>query len=526
MTDSFQVLRGKYQMAIVSIRELEQERDEISQQAESLRKSNDRLNKNVKYLCETILKKDREQKGEQAWFRLPIDEMVAAAQKSVENYFPSMEKTYHRLLKVNYERTDKIAELENEIDNLKEAHKRELKEQADYKDTIINKLKEKLRTGKLEDDEIENITSSVKETKESIDMDGMDDSGNVAIFPENEDGIGDAVGDAVSAMHEAGAVAVAVTPYAGVYPPAETKQAVKREAEKVQARQANKARENARKLTDTQKLTIRCLGETGYSVLPVLIADAQKKFPDIPVKSRLTNGLRGISEGGNEKFPEPLVERYDCPVPGAPNFAIYQLTQAGRDVYAYLFQKEAVESEMSQIKKNHTSYEHGYGIKRIAEMIQSSIYVKKMNAEVIYMTRTKDYMIKTGIRTSYIPDIILVYKNNNGRETREYYEYETCKCNETDLFSKCNKIAAVSRFINIIVSGTKEKEIMLKRFEDWKESLMQQKEWPFSYDKPIECRVITYKELLVQSNVGHTRNIEWTRIPISRPKKSGKGGRQ
>ena len=83
-----------------------------------------------------------------------------------------------------------------------------------------------------------------------------------------------------------------------------------------------------------------------------------------------------------------------------------------------------------------------------------------MDADVVYMTRAKEYTVKTGENSSYIPDIVIVYKGKNGQEYREYYEYETAKCQGKDFFAKCNKMASFTRFINIIVPGKPEKEII------------------------------------------------------------------
>lgn len=62
MAESYSVLYGKYQRALVSIRELEQERDFYDQQLDELKQSYTMIEKNTKTLCETILKKEREKK--------------------------------------------------------------------------------------------------------------------------------------------------------------------------------------------------------------------------------------------------------------------------------------------------------------------------------------------------------------------------------------------------------------------------------------------------------------------------------
>ena len=60
MADSLQVLKGKYEMALSSIRELEQERDIANHKISKMQEERAKQDKSTKYLCETILKKEKE----------------------------------------------------------------------------------------------------------------------------------------------------------------------------------------------------------------------------------------------------------------------------------------------------------------------------------------------------------------------------------------------------------------------------------------------------------------------------------
>ena len=76
--------------------------------------------------------------------------------------------------------------------------------------------------------------------------------------------------------------------------------------------------------------------------------------------------------------------------------------------------------------------------------------------------------------------------------------------------------------INIIVPGKPEKEIVMKELDNWKKSCLEAKEFPFKWERPVEGRVLTYNELKGQSNIEDTRQLDWTRITISRPRKERK----
>ena len=67
--------------------------------------------------------------------------MIDEAQRSIENYFPSIQKMCEKLIKHNGERTETIAKLNRDIEKMQELHKKELAEQASYKDKIISELK-------------------------------------------------------------------------------------------------------------------------------------------------------------------------------------------------------------------------------------------------------------------------------------------------------------------------------------------------------------------------------------------------
>ena len=76
MADSYQVLKGKYEMALSSIRELEQERDIANHKISKMQEERAKQDKSTKYLCETILKKEKEKKGEVPWFKLDLPDMI------------------------------------------------------------------------------------------------------------------------------------------------------------------------------------------------------------------------------------------------------------------------------------------------------------------------------------------------------------------------------------------------------------------------------------------------------------------
>ena len=139
-----------------------------------------------------------------------------------------------------------------------------------------------------------------------------------------------------------------------------------------------------------------------------------------------------------------------------------------------------------------------------------------MNADVQYLTRGKEFSVKTGENTSYIPDIVIKYKGKNGRDILEYIEYETGKGNTKDDFmKKCNKIASFTNIIYIIIPSEEIKTTVLDKINYWKESVMKSDEWP-GQGSSIEVKLLTYYGLKTQSDAKHFRDIKWDTITVNK----------
>ena len=165
----------------------------------------------------------------------------------------------------------------------------------------------------------------------------------------------------------------------------------------------------------------------------------------------------------------PVIKMTKVPIPGSPNFHVYELTKLGTDCFTFLFGKEPIESDAEAIRKQHTTLEHGYGIQRTAELIKTHPYTKSLqDSDVVYITRDKGNTIKTSQRRSYIPDIIIKYKNKDKEQKQQFIEYETGKCTVTDFADKCIKIACISKYINIIVPNNAAKSNTLEKINKFK----------------------------------------------------------
>lgn len=500
MPDNYTVLLGKYQRALVSIRELEQERDSFKKKTELLESEHTKTDKSVKYLCETILKKDQERPDEKTWGKMELDEKIAKAQASIEGYFPKLEGQIQMLFKHNEERTKKINELTEELEHVRKEEGQKRDEALRVKDDVIGQLKgkldeltKKLRTGRMEDegvqkieDEISRITSPSQMEKPDIDMPL---NGTVEVMSEEGDGLGEVVAEGVAAMYLDGEPVAPVThgPKVALDRKAqgEAKKAVQGAAREKESRLGGLAGA----MTDTQKLVIRAFGETGYSEAAQIVKYLTGKYPDIPSESRVTAALYDIV--GHTETQGQFILKVDCHTPASPNLSLYKLSPLGRELYGYLFSKEPVMAEMDEIVKAHGSLEHGYGIKNVAALLEDSGFAKKNGAKISYMTRRKEYAVKVGQKGSYIPDIIAAYQKD-GKEAKIYIEYETGACPDDDFMEKCNKIASFSGHIYIVVPNIDAKKRTIEKIGKWRERVMG---GTYKISRPVRFQMATYNEL-------------------------------
>lgn len=492
MSESLQTLKGKYQLSLASVRELQHENELKDEKIARIQEEHIQLEKSVKTLCETILKKGREKEGEQAWFKLSLSKMIVLAQTSIEEYFPSVTGSINKLIASNSGYVEKIIQLQEEL--------------------------------KQKNEEIKRLTLIQKAAAKSTDPATPEESKpapvpKISIEEEQGDGIAAFVGESIDAYADGGMV-MEFPQNIPIKNSKATKDKSKKFVQRAAANKADKIQELAESLTIQQKIAIEILGKTGLSLVPQMKEYMKKAMPDSR-ECRVTAGLNTscIETGPDSKKYDTgnyLFEKKCANVPGNNKLNVYRLTQIGSDVYKYLFKEDPVESEMTIILKNHSSIEHGFGIVNVAKEIINSKYIGNMNADVQYLTRGKEFSVKTGENTSYIPDIVIKYKGKNGRDILEYIEYETGKGNtKEDFMKKCNKIASFTNIIYIIIPSEEIKTTVLDKINYWKDAVMKSNEWP-GQGSSIEVKLLTYYGLKSQSDVKHFRDIKWDTITVNK----------
>ena len=484
MPENYTVLYGKYQRALISIRELEQDRDRYKNKLEEEQQKQKQIKNKTEYLCSTILKKKRASKNEKADFKQGIEEKLDSAQSYIEEYTEKNAKILSTLTEQQERRTAEIKELKRKIEQLKASR---------GTDADVSSEPDRTEAGKEE-----------KETKKNADKKNSPPGKNFNVNF-SIDGEGD---DLLSAELLYSNKNFNTTRGLPAVVHDKKKAKIQEKFKKEAAKQKNSVLQNYLDENDINEwdiALIKIIGSTGKA--------ERKEVQNIYLEQDKNNSSYRADTSfsklciRSEDSPDSILETLKTSTPKQPSLSLFRLTDLGSRIYEYLFKKPPVESEWTIIEKNHSSVEHGYGIKNTAELMQDMMYVKNLNANVIYLTRCRDYMIGVGDDKKYIPDIVITYMKN-GSEVCEYFEYETGKCPAVDFSKKCNKMAMILDRINIIVPSKAAKDVIDDNIEKWREEVAEKRQaHPGWNKKTVQIKVMTYKELSAQQN---KKSISWS----------------
>lgn len=508
MGDKLQILKTKYQMALVSIREAEQERDDLKLQLDVQKKKSQQIEKSTKYLCETILKKKKEDDKEVPWFKLELPAMIAEAQSSLEQYFPSIQDMLDKLVNNNSKYIERNFQLQQQLDQEKNRYK-ELVMQNNKNKARIEQLEEQVRTGSTE------ILQGNKTQQKSSEINTNGTEDEIEFIEEKHENMKKEIEQSLPVFHKSGEVEIRIPKGPNVKRSEATKKSTKESLDSEIKKRELYISQKAENLNEQQKFLIQIIGKTGYSKIPTMIEYCKKTYPDIPSSSRLNTGLNNItvevpkeSDSKLDPTADYIIEkRTTSNVGGAPKIAVYRLSFLGEDIYRYLFHKDPKVSEMTNLLRNHSSIDHGYGIAYTAAVLGNFRFIKESNGKVYFLTKRKDFIIQVNDKSSFIPDIVITYRGSNGKEYTEYFEYETGYCNNSDFVKKCNKIGTVCRMVNIIVPSKQVAEDTYNKAIEWK-NYVKENGYLFKFER-VTVRILSYDNLKKQTNIKSFMDLEW-----------------
>ncbi len=425
-------LLAKYNRVVsenISLRDqLQQNNRRMAEREARIKHDNDM----IRSICEEILSKDNNEMvvGEEySWDRMSVSELI--------------ERTILSYRKHNRERTELILKLVDLTD-----------ERADQIDSLTEQIEqlEHMYDSKGKPDNIPASSVSDPENEKKTEDESAKCGDRITIGP--EDCINDMLDAVVDAMKITESVHIKPPPIP-ISEPREKIERIKSEKKKVKESMkidVTPIKVHIDKMNPIMKEIVLVMGEIGLSVYMEIRDEVLKRCGDT---------MPGISEqriraGITQLESMNIVQKNTFCSPLRGNLNIARLTVTGMTVFKELTGKLPVISEMERIVKEHDNIEHGYGIRELADILENS----GKYSSVTWMNGRKPIQLKDG--QSIIPDITA---KTAGRI--EYFEYERANHSFPDLKVKLNKLASITKYINIVVQNTDQLNAMLRSVEKW-----------------------------------------------------------
>lgn len=142
-------------------------------------------------------------------------------------------------------------------------------------------------------------------------------------------------------------------------------------------------------------------------------------------------------------------------------FFVYSLSELGKRIIAESGKfegQELVECERDALVRQHSSINHGYGIKDCATILSELGYT-----DITYTNEENSIDLPNGDR--YVPDIIA--KNPKTGE-KEFFEYELVHHRQSDFDRKCTKMRKVTNNLKFIVPDVRRRGKIMTQVDTWR----------------------------------------------------------
>lgn len=142
-------------------------------------------------------------------------------------------------------------------------------------------------------------------------------------------------------------------------------------------------------------------------------------------------------------------------------FFVYSLSELGKRIIAEsgkFKEQELVECERDSLVRQHSTINHGYGIKDCATILSELGYT-----DITYTNEENSIDLPNGDR--YVPDIIA--KNPKTGE-KEFFEYELVHHKQSDFDRKCTKMRKVTNNLKFIVPDIRRRDKIMTQVDTWR----------------------------------------------------------
>lgn len=437
----YEVLQAQYSRTIGHVKDLQEQLRSKEAQWAQLEAKWKVTDDHIKQFCEMILAKNPKemQLGKsKPWSAYPTDELIARAKASLIEYLGQRKDVQNKLMQACEEYAQEIESLKFQVAYLEQNG-------ASMTGAEVEAQRQKQET---EEKAVEKTSAAIQSAVKA---------GKVTMVVEED---GEFVEEAeVEQIQEAMDTSKAV-----LFADAADQVKVKRSKEKNMAMQ--KAQEaaasmvtlNVKELTqgfrDEEWNFLRCMGEIGHSKFDDILAYCAPERTPSDIKKYRTAGAVLRSAG--------IIDTIVVRLPIAKSLQAMVMTPRGKQLYEMTFHAKPVVSEYDKICAEHDNAVHGYGIAELEQVLIASNQYKTISS----FNRANPITVTvSGQSMQYVPDIIC----KNDRFT-DYYEYERGTNMQVDFNTKCNKMCAVTRYLNFVCPN---REIILKlkkQVDEWVKS--------------------------------------------------------
>lgn len=501
--ESLETVVNKYNRLCARFRDLQQQTNEKQDKWKELESQYKIIESLTRELCELILAKDPKEMvlGEEyAWSKLNTRDIIQRSKSAFVDYNQSRTQLLREIQRQSEDRRIMVENLQTQIEQNRKTQERLEQAYADARgeDDEPNIDPE---TGEVSEPESGAVSDKARK-RMTLKLQQAADAGNIDIEPFDED---EDVPQRLSAvakmkiLEENKDLSKADIDQQSDMANKAADVKLERNGSKI-TQAERKMREVAnKKLNHTQKIMqvsiedikgrmndrrwvlLEVIGSTGMCEASDIINESLQLLMKRGDPSITENGMRhellAITTNG-------CVDKDDSVThPIKSKFSIYTLSDVGTRLYIDHFGKDPVVSEKNILIANHDNLQHGFGIKFLTQIIESTGQYQDVS-----MDRKKN-TVRLENKELYIPDVT-AKSEHNGKTFTVYFEYERGTHKQVDFNIKLNKMAKVTRTLNIVCPNQKTAEDLKRKTAAWIESRGGAKQL-----SSIKVRIATLKHL-------------------------------
>ena len=455
--DSYNILLSKYNRLIARFRDLEKQMEEKESVWKEM-EQNFRINESLaRELCELVLAKEPREMvlgSEYSWGKLDLRTLLQKAKVVFASYNDSRTQLLKTIQETAEERRLQIESLKLQISSSMQelrsappppAPASPEPEQMPVTSAAVPDMKKEIPAETMRRVNY-NMQQAVKEGALEIQLIEEDDDVSLSDIAQQQ------------GMAKLGEVISLERSGIKISPSAKKQRAVEQERKRVVEAMMVDVGDIRERMNERKWLVLEVIGSTGY------YERSQLKTAFIDLYKKRNASDRKITDGG---FSYELKNLVDLGVlildtniqhPLKSNFGVYSLSEIGKRLYEQQFGKKPVASERDALIAQHDNLEHGLGIKTLKEI---------MEATGSFSTVTMDRQTNT-IRiddsSTYIPDIIA---RDKAKGFAMYLEYERDTHNQSNFNIKLNKMAKVTKYLNIVAPNIGTAEGLIAKVDKW-----------------------------------------------------------